>query len=304
MKKIKVVMFPNPLTLDKKFVSGIHTVIRAYERVFPEYGMEFVDPDAECDVIITHAGMASSFADIAMLHGIYFTDDYIANQNEWRANVHVVKSARRARFITVPSEWVAHTIRRDFRREPIIIPHGIFADEWAHDEAIVPKSVLWAKNRDYDVCDPTALAVIAQHAPEFNFVTTFYAGQPPGNVSVVGVQPTDRIKTFIQKSEMVISTVAETWGILYAEAMAAGTPVVTANWGNVPNLSPHGVSGYTYNRNSTEDAVDGIRWTSKHRDVLAHNAQTLASEMRWDTAAQRIREMAEVVMFERSKGLI
>ena len=71
MKTIKVVMLPNPLTLSKVHVSGIHTVIRAYKEVFPKYGMEFVDPDAPCDVVITHAGMASTYADIAMLHGIY-----------------------------------------------------------------------------------------------------------------------------------------------------------------------------------------------------------------------------------------
>ena len=305
MKTIKVVMLPNPLTLSKVHVSGIHTVIRAYKEVFPKYGMEFVDPDAPCDVVITHAGMASTYADIAMLHGIYFTADYMANNNEWRANVHVVKSARRARFVTVPSEWVAETIRRDFRREPIIIPHGIFAEDWAHDMDYVPNTVLWAKNRNYDVCDPTDLAVIAQHAPHFNFITTFYPGtNPPDNVSVIGVQPTDRIKVLIQKSEMVVSTVAETWGILYAEALAAGTPVVTANWGHVPHMSPHGVSGYTYNRNNTADAVRGIEWTHKHRDVLSKNARKLAGELSWQVPAERVRELAEIVMFEREKGLL
>jgi glycosyltransferase involved in cell wall biosynthesis len=297
-------MFPNPHTMSTKAVSGIHTVVRAYARVFPEYNMELVHPDAGADVVVTHAGMAHNYADISMLHGIYFTDDYRASVNEWRANAHVVRSAVRARFITVPSEWVAETIRRDFRREPVVVPHGIFADEWVHSYPIVEKSVLWAKNRDFDVCDPTDLAVIAINMPDFNFVTTFYSGHPPANVSVIGVQPTDRMKTLIQKSSMVISTINETWGILYAEAMAAGTPVVAANWGHVPNLVPHGVAGYIYNRRDTQDAINGIEWVERHRATLSKNASVLARELRWQQAAERVRELAEVVVYERSKGLL
>lgn len=304
MKTIRVLMFPSPLFLDDR-VSGIHTVIRAYERVFPEYGMEFVHPDAECDVVITHAGMASAYSDISMLHGIYFTAEYMASKNEWRANAHVVRSARRARFVTVPSEWVAQTIRREFRREPVIVPHGVFADEWEHSHEPVKGTVLWGKNRDYDACDPTDLAIIARRMPDFKFITTFYPGEnPPRNVSVIGVQPYDRMKIFIQKSDVVISTVNETWGIMYAEAMASGTPVVTANWGHVPTLVPHGVAGYTYNRHDTQDAVRGINWASKHRSVLGMNARKLARELSWQKAGERVRVLAERIVWERSNGLI
>jgi len=303
MKTIRVLMFPSPLVRDER-VSGIHTVIKAYGRTFPDYGMQFVDSDSEFDVIITHAGMTSLYSDIAMLHGIYFTDDYNAHKTEWRANAHVVRSIRRSRFITVPSEWVAETIRRDFRVDPVIIPHGVFADEWEHDLPTLKKTVLWAKNRDYDACDPTDLAQIAVRMPDFNFVTTFYRGRPPSNVSVIGVQPPDRIKVLVQRSDIVISTVNETWGILYAEALAAGTPVVTANWGHVPNLVPHGVAGYTYNRKDAEDAIRGIRWASEHRDTLARNARKLARELRWQRAGERVRALAERAIWERSKGLI
>jgi len=304
MKPIRVLMFPNPHTLSEAHVSGIHTVIRAYQRVFPEYDMYMCKPDEPCDVIITHAGMAAVYSDIAMLHGIYFTGEYSASTPEWRANSHVVKAARRARIVTVPSPWVAETIHRDFRIEPVIIPHGVFADEWVHSYATKKKTVLWAKNRDYDACDPTDLAVVAQNIPDFNFITTFYRGTPPSNVNVIGVQSSERIKTLVQKCDIVISTVNETWGILYAEAMASGTPVVTANWGHVPNLVPHLVAGYTYNRHNTEDAIRGIRWASENRDILGKNSIKLARELRWHNGVERIRQLAELIIFERSKGLI
>jgi glycosyltransferase involved in cell wall biosynthesis len=298
---IKVLMFPlaDRMANDGR-VSGIHSVVRAYAKIFPEYGLELVGPDDACDIVITHAGMASNYSDIAMLHGIYFTNDYNASTNEWRANVHVVNSIRRARYITVPSPWVAETLRRDFRREPVVIPHGVFMDEWEHGYEVVPKTVLWAKNRDYDVCDPAPLSAIAQMLPEYRFITTFYKGNtPPSNVKVLGVQPTERMKVLIARCSMVLSTVKETWGILYAEAMASGTPVVTANWGHVPVLVPHRVAGYTYDRNDPEDIVRGIRWTDRHRDTLSTNARVLARKLSWQDAGARVRRLCEAVLGDR-----
>ena len=226
----RVLMIPNPHTLGNA-VSGIHTVVRAYKRIMPEYGIEFVHPHAGADVLLAHAGMSGKKqCDIAMLHGLYFTNDYNASTNEWKANLYVITATRGASVITVPSEWVAETLRRDFRVDPIVVPHGVFWEEWQHEEKQMENSVLWAKNRTYDVCDPTPISAIAQRMPDFVFYTTFATPGAPKNVMEIGLQPPDRMKRWIGRSSMVLSTVKETWGLLYAEAMAAGTPVVTANY--------------------------------------------------------------------------
>lgn len=284
---LKIFMEPNPVSIGAG-VSGIHTVVNAYGEILPKYDMELVPRTTGFDLSVAHAGMGSIACDVAMLHGIYFTDDYKASKAEWRANEHVIKSIRKAFLVTVPSEWVAATLRRDFRIDPIILPHGIFPEEWKHDYAYRPKTVLWAKNRYYDVCDPTPLNAIAERLPDFSFYTTVAAPNSPKNVVEIGVQDKDSIKVWIQRVSMVISTVKETWGILYAEALASGTPVVTANYGHVPNLVEHGKSGYVYNRKNPSDMEYGIRWVDDNRPTLSANASLLASKLSWEQAGVRL----------------
>lgn len=284
---LRVIMMPHPAMLKKP--SGITTVVKAYDRILPEHGVEIVHPNAEADILVMHAGMGGGVqCDVAMLHGIYFTADYDASTFEYRANTHVVNSIRGARVVTVPSEWVAETLRRDFRIDPIILPHGVFVDEWKHSLEPSKKTVLWAKNRFYDVCDPTPLNSIAERMPDFQFYSTVVAHGAPSNVREIGVQPHDKMKEWIQRVSMVISTVKETWGIMYAEALAAGTPVVTTNVGHVPNLVRHGVTGYVYNERSLNDAEYGIRWTEQYRSQLSANASQLAGELDWSKQAGRI----------------
>lgn len=290
-------MFPNPYTLDDKHVSGIGTVIRSYNRIFPEYDMEMVHPDSgDYSLLVTHAGISHYPADIAMMHGIYFTGEYQAGKNEWRANSHVIRAIRYARYVTVPSPWVAETFRRDFKIRPIIIPHGIFAEDWQHNFKPNSNVILWAKNRNYDVCDPTPLNDIAAMMPDLRFVTTFKSANAPRNVMEVGLIPSHKIKEALATSTVVISTVKETWGIMCAEAMACGTPVVTVNHGNVPNLVQHGVGGYCYQPGNLKDCVYGIRWTIEHRDILSRNARKLASELSWHEPAARIRKLCEIAL--------
>lgn len=295
-KKIRIMMLPNPYALDEKRVSGINTVIRSYDRIFPEYDMELVHPDSSWDLLIAHAGVAHYPADIAMMHGIYFTGEYKASKNEWRANSHVVDAVRCARYVTVPSSWVSETFRRDFKIRPIIINHGVFLEDWKHNFTPSKDVVLWAKNRNYDVCDPAPLNEIAAMMPDLRFVTTFKSEDAPKNVIEVGLVPHHKIKEALATSTVVISTVKETWGIMYAEAMACGTPVVTVNRGHVPNLVQHGVGGYCYQHGNLRDAVYGIRWTIEHRDTLARNARVLASKLSWHEPAARIRKLCELAM--------
>ncbi|GAG97772.1 unnamed protein product, partial [marine sediment metagenome] len=269
-------------------VGGIHTVVRAYAKILPQYDIQLVHPDAESDILVRHAGMGGGACDVAMLHGIYFTGDYRAAKNEWRANHYVISGIRRAKIVTVPSPWVAETLRRDFRLDPVILPHGIFPEEWVHDEVVIPKTVLWAKNRFYDVCDPTPLNNIAASMPDFTFYTTIAAPGAPGNVVPIGLQKSDKIKEWIQRVSIVISTVKETWGIMYAEALAAGTPVVAANLGHVPNLIKHGVNGYIYNPRHKGEVQYALRWVDQYRPTLSANASQLAGELSWEHAGERV----------------
>lgn len=279
-KKIRVLMQPSPLDVQKS-VGGIQTILEAYAKVLPQHGIQFVRQGEEYDIAASHAGIGSVRPDVAILHGIYFTGDYAASKGEWHANARVAATIRHSLIVTSPSEWVAETIRREFRREPIIVPHGIFPEEWENDEGVIPKTVLWAKNRYHDVCDPTPVNLIAVRMPDYRFLVTVAAKGAPKNVVEIGVQPRQNLKKFIAQSEMVLSTVKETWGILYAESLASGTPVIAANYGHVPRMVKHGLTGYVYKNGDTEDLERGIRWISEYHDILSGNAKIAGRMLSW-----------------------
>lgn len=288
--KLRIAMYPTKSVVDRG-MSGIDTVCRAYYRLFPNYGIEVVEHKP--DLTIVHAGIYP--ADVAMLHGVYFTENYPASKWEWKANYEITVSMRKAKSITVPSDWVAETVRRDFREEPFIIPHGVFWDEWQHDEKVEPV-VLWAKNRASDICDPGSINILAKRFPRVKFITTFKPSGDLPNIVEIGTQPYETMKRLIQRSSVVLSTVKETWGIMYIEAMAAGTPVLTVRAGHVPNLVQHGVCGYAYRPNDADDMAAGLEYCMTHRSVLSNNARIIARQHTWDNAVKMLRDVLDLTM--------
>jgi glycosyltransferase involved in cell wall biosynthesis len=289
-------MYPDETTIGSG-VSGIHTVVKSYHRIAKSIGVEFVSGDDEHDVSIVHAGMLNRQADIAMLHGIYFTAEYKAAGWEWMANRNVIQGIMSADIVTVPSEWVAKTIRKDFKIDPYILEHGVFLDDWKTGRDYNPNQVLWGKNRAFeDVCDPTPVTEIARVMPDVTFITTFSSKDAPGNVVTVGLQDTRAMKQLVSSSAAVLSTIKETWGLLYIEAMASGVPVVSVNGGHVPTLVVHGVGGYCYRSGDIDDMKRGIEWVLKNREALSGNARKLASRYTWDKTGKRLRQVLEVAL--------
>ncbi len=281
-------------------VSGINTVVNSYGEIAPDYDIHFVNSGE--DISIIHGGMGgrkhqSMQADIAMLHGIYFTAEYHAPRWEKWANRLVIDNIMSAKTVTVPSDWVAKTLRKEFKIDPYILEHGVFWDYWQHDQQVKPTQIFWGKNRIFeDVCDPADLVKAAYSMPDLTFVTTLAPDYHPPNVHPVGILKPHEIRRVVQESAIVLSTVKETWGLLYIEALAAGTPVVTSNVGHVPNLVRHGIGGYCYRHGDIEDMQRGIRWTLEHRDTLSKNGKVIAKEYSWDKTMITLRQILEHTM--------
>lgn len=129
---MKVCMVPGPQGIAAE--SGINAVVRAYGKYMPEFGVRFVRPDQEMDLLAIHAGMANKFDTsvpiAAILHGLYWTEDYTADMWEYKANRDVIATMLHARQVTVPSRWVAESLQRDIRLNPHVIGHGIDWQEW------------------------------------------------------------------------------------------------------------------------------------------------------------------------------
>lgn len=293
---IRVAMLPHVDNLGGE--SGMNAVIRAYFRYLPDYGIELVPMGSlDFDLRVVHAGATGDDCDICTLHGVYWTNDYKASGKEYSTNADIVAALRVAKQVTVPSEWVAETIRRDMRFNPHVIGHGIDADEWTPREH--KEYVLWNKNRNMDVCDPTPMVLLAQEANSVNFVTTFV---PPAynanlqNIHLIGLQPHDKMKKLVEEAGVYLSTTKETFGIGVLEAMAAAVPVLGVDWGGNSELIQHGVTGYLAQPNNIEDLLAGLRYCMENRPILGSNAREIAKQYTWSLAAEKVANVYRLAM--------
>ena len=119
---MKVLMIPH-LEEVQSDESGIRRVVEAYFKYLPDCGGELVSPKATTDDLKASNAGSSGDAEVTHLHGIYFTADYMANIWEWKVNGWLAKTCRQTKEITVPSEWVAETFKRDMRIFPHVIGH-------------------------------------------------------------------------------------------------------------------------------------------------------------------------------------
>ncbi len=285
---MKVLMTPH-IDSFKTHESGIRRVVEAYFHYLPDFGVELTPKDSGVyDLRAVHAGMTGREADIAHLHGMYWTADYPAPAWEYHANELIVQALRNALQVTVPSPWVQRTIQRDMRFSPTVVPHGIEWTEWDNTEKH-EGYILWNKNRNIDVCDPTPAIELAKLRSSTELVTTFL---PFGmtdhlpNVRGVGLMAHGLMKRYIQRAQVYLSTTKETFGIGVLEAMASGVPTLAFDWGGNQDLIQHGVNGYLARPNDIKDLAEGLDYCIKYRDQLGDNAREMAKRWNWPNAVE------------------
>ena len=283
----KVKMIPS-LSAAQGGVGGINTLIQKYHKYMPEYGFEFTEDDNSCELLVVHAGTTDKILEVpivSMIHGLYWGNSIAKTLRI--ANAHIVNILRRANQITVPSNWVAETIRRDLRINPHIIPHGVDWDEWQHQE---PNEgyIIWNKNISNDVCNPIIVNMMAKRFPDKLFLTTFAAPKLTPNIKVTSPRPHQEMKTMIKKASVYLSTAKETFGIGCLEALASGVPVLGWATGGNLDLVKHGVTGYLAQSGNYEDFANGLQYCIDNRDILSKNARELSKVWTWDKACQQV----------------
>lgn len=286
---MKVFLCPNPETTEKH--NGIGRVLHAQWEKLPEYGVEFVTEESKADVVACHTQQFDcKRIDVLHLHGIYWTGDPNSGlYHKWhtKANLGIINATRRALEISVPSDWVGEFVRRDFKKSPVTIPHGIDLDEW-QPSARHEDYAFWAKNRPNDVCSPIPMYDLAARLPEAKFISTFMptGRQLLNNVYTCGVLDPEAMSRYLHLAKMYVATTQETWGITTAEAMACGTPVLGYNWGGTRDIVQHKVTGWLAEPGDIEGLVEGHQYILDHWDELSEACIHASNSLSWNTAMQ------------------
>lgn len=298
---MRVLMLPQ-LESFRADESGIKRVVEAYHAYAKEFDIEYVPDGHPYDLCVAHAGTRIG-ADVAINHGLYWTADYESDKWEWGTNADVISVLRQALEITVPSNWVAETFKRDMRVSPHVIGHGIDWAGWQEKSEKLP-IILWNKNRASDVCDPTPVTVLADKYPKLKFVTTFLPNKlntnPYDNVRVIGVINHADMKTLIMSSSVYLATTKETFGIGVLEAMASGLPILGFAHGGNLDLVQHGVNGYLAVPNNYEDLCAGLEYCVAYKDVLGENSRYMASKWTWRSACEKLRHVYDLALEQKT----
>ena len=256
----------------------------------PLMGIQFVADPSMADICIYHAGTASpeeKKIDVLMLHGLYWSDIPHASYNRSNdvANQRIMDAARRAKIITVPSNWVAEVFKRDMRVSPFVIGHGIDVAEW-NVPAEPGDYVLWNKNRPTDVCDPTPAWKMAERG--IKVVSTFGpAGKLLGSLSVTGQMPFEKMKPIIESAMIYLATTPETFGIGTLEAMICGVPVLGYDWCGTSDLVKHKETGWLVQPGDVEGLIQGYVWLKEHRTEIGANARAFAKGFDWPAIMEK-----------------
>jgi glycosyltransferase involved in cell wall biosynthesis len=284
----RVYMVPNAATWGDG-ESGIKRVAEAYTRHLPKFGWEVVTShDAVLDIVAVHAGIMAPVCHVAHCHGLYWTSDYHAAAWEWASNRRVTEMCRVARRITVPSEWVAESFRRDMRVNPIVLGHGLDLAEWGDPSAEREGYILWNKNRTGDVCDPKPVGVLARAFPQHRFLTTFAPHGDYHNLKVTGLLPHDEMKRVLRHASVYLATTKETFGIGILEAMACGVPVLGYDHGGIKDLVVHGTNGYLAKVGDELDLQAGLAYCMEHRKVLGDNGREMVKAHDWERQVEKL----------------
>lgn len=274
-------MWPDP---QPEATNGIQAVVQAYHRYLPDHGITFVKDPNEAALFVGHAGTPPT-AHVAMLHGLNWTGDLVLPQQAYAENAQIVKALRFARAVTVPSEWVAETLRREMHLVPWVVGHGIELGDW-EPEPTDEAYVLWNKNRMDAVCDPAPVNALAQLAPGTQFVSTF--GIATSNVKVIGLQAHAAMRALVRQAGLYLATTKETFGIGTLEALASGIPVLGYNWGGTAELVQHKLNGWLAEPGDVNGLLEGLSYCQQHRARLAEAAHCYAKPYSWERIAGEV----------------
>lgn len=298
MPNIRVFMEPTPEQAKKDLTTSIFAIVLKLQEFMPTYGVEVVDDPDTADVIASHAGMGSGkyTADVSILHGMLWTGLQNADAWAYRVNAHIISVMKQSKKITVPSQWVADTIRRDLRVEPEVIPWAVDHSLFRNATPSPDKYILWGKTRiDFSVpIEP--LEEFARRLPKVQFVSTYGRGS---NIRATGRVIYPKMVELINGSTLYLSTTLESFGIQTLECLSAGVPVIGFDFGGNSELVKTGVNGYLVPEGDIEGLVKAYSYCIEHRDILSQNARKMAQIYTWKKTARAFAKVFKQVYTEK-----
>ncbi len=109
------------------------------------------------------------------------------------------------------------------------------------------------------------------------------------SVEWLGQQPPDRVRACMKDARVLLfpSLVYETFGMVIAEAYAAGLPVIASDGGSATSLVAHGRTGLLFRRGDPADLAAKVTWLWAHPEERAALSRAARREFQQHYSAEQ-----------------
>ncbi len=109
--------------------------------------------------------------------------------------------------------------------------------------------------------------------------------------------PKEELVHLYRKNDLfVLPSFQETFGLVYAEAMSQGLPVLYTRGEGFDGQFPEGTVGYAVDPHSAENIAKTIRTAWDTKEVLAQNGPALAKQFNWDDIVSGYKTVYETIV--------
>ncbi len=144
---------------------------------------------------------------------------------------------------------------------------------------------------------PNARLALVGDGPNRQNLEEHFAGTPTHFVGYLRGQ--ELADAYACADAFIFPSRTETLGLVLLEAMAAGTPVVAARSGGIPDIVTDGVNGYLFDPADEDGAITATQHLLSHtteRETLRQNARIEAERWGWAAATGQLRRYYQAIL--------
>lgn len=118
------------------------------------------------------------------------------------------------------------------------------------------------------------------------------------HVTLTGWVDSSQLNEYYSVADVFVGpSISEPQGLVFVEALAAGTPVVASKVGGIVDIVSHGETGYLVQPRSSDALVDRLRYLMEHPDILkvfsAHARVSVRRRFSWHATTERYTALFE-----------
>ncbi|NJK36581.1 MAG: glycosyltransferase [Oscillatoriales cyanobacterium RM2_1_1] len=148
---------------------------------------------------------------------------------------------------------------------------------------------------------PNARLALVGDGPHRQALEHYFADTPTHFVGYL--KGLDLAAAYASADAFIFPSRTETLGLVLLEAMAAGTPLVAARSGGIPDIVTDGVNGYLFDPTDEQGAVAATQKLlarPAEREMLRQNARREAERWGWAAATEQLRNYYQIILSQSS----